>query len=474
MPTPASDIPLFFWAASQMLEALNARQVSPRELLQAHIQRIEAVNPNINALVTSTLESALEQAAGAERRLMRGEARPLEGLPVTVKDTFDVAGVRSTSGTKLREHYIPRTDAAAVAALRRAGAILLGKTNVPECAFDIRTESAIFGRTCNPWNAQRAAGGSSGGEAAAIAAGCSAAGIGSDMGGSIRIPAHFCGICGFKPTPGRVPAAGHFPDTAGIASLITSVGPMARSVTDLKILFRVLAGFDPGDPASVPLPVRELPESEARSLAIMWYPDYADVPVTAAVRAAVERSATALQRAGFKVVERRPAGIEKAFDLWSTWMAHFITPRVLAMFEGREERMGPLLSAVRRGGLPPPSLDAFAAAWIARDALRASVLKEMEEFPIILAPVGSVPAFPHSHRGRFDVDGRPVDYLRAFSFSIAFNLLGFPSVVIPCGRSEEGLPIGVQVVARAYHDEHALAVAGLLEREIGPAATLNF
>ncbi len=455
-------------SATEIVSQLKAKKTSPVEVLEAQIKRIEEVNPRINAFVTTNFEQARQAARDSEARIMKGEARALEGLPVSIKDTIDTAGLRTVSGTRLHEQRVPKADATVVARLTAAGAVILGKTNVPECAMDLRTDNPVFGRTNNPWNLERASGGSSGGEAAAIAAGCSPAGVGSDLGGSIRVPAHFCGIAGLKPTPGRVPGTGHFVGgVIGPISLGTSLGPMARCVADLHLMLKVLAGFDPSDPVSVPLPVRELPD--ARTLKVMWYTDDGFCPATTAVREAVARAAGALAARGLDVVERRPAGLERAWNLWSILLGQAGTPALLKLYEGREELMGPLLKAMKKIS-KPLSFEEYTGAWVARDLLRGSVVREMMERPIILAPVAAIPAFAHDHRGGFDVEGRAVEYLHVFSYAHAYNVLGLPAAVVPAGKSPEGLPIGVQVIGRPHQEESVLAVAALIEELLGSFA----
>lgn len=458
---------LIFESASKLAELIRSKQASPVEVVEAHIRRIEEVNPKLNAFVTTEFDRARQEARSAQQRIARGEPTGLlDGVPVSIKDTIETAGIRTVGGTRLRESVVPAVDAPVVARLKRAGAILLGKTNVPECALDYRSENPVFGRTSNPWDLGRVPGGSSGGEAAAIATGCSAAGIGSDMGGSIRVPAHFCGITGLKPTPGRIPSSGHFPPCDGPFTLAAVLGPMARRVEDLTLLLRVLAGFDPTDPISVPLPGGDPRKIQLRGLHVMWYAEDGIAPVTAATRQAVERAACALAERGLVVVERRPQGLERAHDLWYTWLGESGVPGVIAMYEGKEELMGPLIRGLK-ALVRPITLERFMNAWVERDALRASVLSEMMEYPVLLAPVAALPAFEHDHRGGFEVDGRQFEYLKAFSYAQAYNLLGFPAAVVPCGKSPEGLPIGVQVVGRPFEEETVLAVAALLEESLG-------
>src|SRR5205809_3958168 len=228
-------------SATELASLIRSREVSPVEVIDAHLRRIESINPSLNAIVTLA-EDAIDHARAADSALSKGErAGPLHGVPFTVKDTIDTQGLRTTSGTQIRAHHVPERDAPVVARLKAAGAIILGKTNTPEMAVPYETDNPVFGRTNNPYDLKLTPGGSSGGEAAAIAAHLSPAGVGSDLSGSIRVPAHFCGIAGLKPTTGRVPMDGHVPEAAGTLSLGACIGPMARRVADLSLLFQVIA-----------------------------------------------------------------------------------------------------------------------------------------------------------------------------------------------------------------------------------------
>ena len=458
---------LIFNSATKLAEMIRNKQVSPVEVVEAHIRRIEEVNPKLNAFVTTTFERARGEARSAELRITRGESvGPLHGVPVSIKDTFETAGVRTVAGSRLLEDHIPDRDAPVVARLKRAGAIILGKTNVPEFAMDFRSENLVFGRTSNPWDLGRVPGGSSGGEAAAIASGCSPAGVGSDLGGSIRVPSHFCGIVGLKPTPGRVPVTGHIPVCVGPFALGNSNGPLARRIEDLGLMLTVLAGFDAGDPQSAPVPVRDYRQIDPRKLRVMWYTNDGFAPVTQATRQTVERAAKALADRGLELAERRPAGIERAFELWYGFLGQAGVPGIVKMYEGREELMGPLMQALK-AIVQPQTNEQFLDAWTGRDVLRASVVTEMMDYPIILAPVAAIPAFEHDHKGGFTVEGHEVEYLAAFSYTMTFNVLGLPGAVVPCGRSPEGLPIGVQIVGRPFEEETVLAVAAVLEEALG-------
>src|SRR6202041_1000650 len=245
-----------------------------------------------------------------------GTLGPLHGVPISIKSSLEVARMRCESGTRLRAGFIATHDAPLVARLKNAGAIVLGVTNTPELLMAWETDNLLYGRTNNPWDLERTPGGSSGGEAAAIAAGLSAAGVGSDGGGSIRVPAHFSGICGLKPTPGRIPSTGHFPESGGPFALIGVVGPMARTLADVKALFQVMQGPDDGDTCAAPVPLRWPSDDDARKLRVGYFEDDGRTPVVPEIRAAVRVAAKALEDAGFRVEPFRPAGLEEARGLW--------------------------------------------------------------------------------------------------------------------------------------------------------------
>src|SRR6202142_2560376 len=275
-------------SAVAMAEQIRKKKLSPVELVDAHLARIEKLNPKLNAFVQVDADGARREARTAEDALLRGERLgPLHGVPVSIKSSIEVAGWRCEAGTKLREGFLASHDAPLVSRLRQAGAIILGNTNTPELLMAWETDNLLYGRTNNPWDLSRTPGGSSGGEAAAIAAGCSAGGVGSDGGGSVRIPAHFSGICGLKPTPGRVPATGHYPAAAGPFAQLGVVGPMARTVADVARLFSVMAGHDIGDPASAPVPLRLWSDEEILKLRVAYFEDDGVTPVTAETAAAV-------------------------------------------------------------------------------------------------------------------------------------------------------------------------------------------
>jgi amidase len=308
---------LTFLSAVSMAEQIRQKKLSPVELVEAHLSRIEALNPKLNAFVYIDAESARMQARAAEAAVLKGEEiGVLHGVPLSMKNSVEVVGMPWEAGTKLRAGIVGARDAPLVVRLRQAGAIIMGVTNAPELLMAWETDNLLCGRTNNPWDLARTPGGSSGGEAAAIAAGMSAGGVGSDGGGSIRQPAHFSGVCGLKPTPGRIPATGHFPESVGPFALLGVVGPMARNVDDLKILFEVMQGPDDGDPSAAPVPIRWPGKDELKHIRIGYFEDDGRTPVTAETRAAVRTAADALRRASFKVESFRPEGLEVARQLW--------------------------------------------------------------------------------------------------------------------------------------------------------------
>jgi amidase len=315
---------------------------------------------------------------------------------------------------------------------------------------------------------ERSPGGSSGGESAAIAGGLSAAGLGSDSGGSVRVPAHFTGICSLKPTPGRVPGIGHLPPCVGPFSILGAIGPMARTIGDVTLLFRTLGGQDPHDPVSPPVPLRVPTHDELRAYTIGFFEDDGLVPVTPETRAAIHAAAQALRDAGFRVEPFRPRTLEQLRKLW--WLffvqcgAMFYEPEI----RGRRERLSPVfrefLSFAEASG--PLTATDLLTAWAQSDLLRAKTLEEMSDHPVLLCPVASIPAFRHGERS-WIIEGRTVAYLDAVRHTQWFNLLAAPAVVVPVGRSPEGLPIGVQIVAQPFEDEVALGIAAVVDAAFG-------
>src|SRR5690348_2906489 len=280
MSSPSLDLSsLHQLSVAQMVQLIRKRKLSPVEVVQAHYARIKQHNPKLNAFIELRHEAALAEAQATEQALGRkANLGPLHGIPVSIKSSIAVAGLKFECGSPTRKAIVANEDAVLVRRLKQAGAIVLGNTNVPEMLMAYETQNPLYGRTNSAWDLSRTPGGSSGGEAAAISAGLCVAGIGSDGGGSIRVPAHFSGICGLKPTPGRIPITGHWPESGGPFALLGVVGPMARTVEDLEIIFRVIAGFDAGDPMAAPIEFHEVAEHELRTIRIGYFEEHRFAP----------------------------------------------------------------------------------------------------------------------------------------------------------------------------------------------------
>jgi len=438
---------------TRIAELIKSGAVSPVEVAEAHLDQIGKLNPHLNAIVTLAPD-LLEKAKEAESALQRGgHVGPLHGVPVTIKDTIETAGLLSTSGSKLRADYIPAKDAPAVARLKAAGAIILGKTNASEMAMDYTADNLVFGRTNHPLDASLTPGGSSGGEAAAIASHMSPGGLGSDLAGSIRVPAHFCGIAGLKPGAGRVPGEGQFPPSSGPYSLGAVIGPLARTVGDLRSLFRVIVNSE--GPRM----------STLKDLRVAWYVDDGVAPVTQETKAAVESVVASLSDAGFVTEERRAPHVERANELWLKVFSRASVVQLRKAYAGRESEGGSFVTwrLSSADDTPPASLDEYIGIWMERDQLRAEMIDWMETTPILVCPVGSTPAYKHDTL-KVTLDGVSIGAFRAFSYAQAFNLFDLPVVTIPAGKSKEGLPIGVQIVGRPFAEELVLDVAEIVEK----------
>ncbi|HKB97380.1 MAG TPA: amidase [Terriglobales bacterium] len=456
-------------SAREIAAQIRRKDVSPMEVARAHLDRIGRLNPKLNAFVDYKPEAVLAQARDAEKAILRGDhLGPLHGVPLSIKSSIDVAGHLCEAGSRLRAGHIAVEDAPLVARLRAAGAVILGVTNAPELLMAWETDNLLYGRTNNPWDLTRTAGGSSGGEAAAIAAGLSAGGVGSDGGGSIREPAHFCGICGLKPTPGRIPSTGHFPKAGGPFALIGVVGPMARTIEDVQTLFEAMAGWDDGDPCGAPVSVREIDDKVVRTINVGFFEDDGRTPVTKETRSAVNHAAALLSSGGFRVDPFRPEGLEEARRLWWEFFGTAGGMILELMLRGHETKLSPILREFREWttAVPAHSGESLLAAWLGRDAVREKILVQMRKCPVLICATAAIPAFRHGER-EWQVEGKTVKYLDAWSYCEWFNLLGFPAVVVPMGYSDEGLPIGVQIVGRPWEEEVVLAVAAKLEMERG-------
>jgi Asp-tRNA(Asn)/Glu-tRNA(Gln) amidotransferase A subunit family amidase len=458
---------LHYASIAEISENVRTKKVSPVEVVAAHLERIETWQPNLNAFVHLDAEEARAQAHRAAETLLRGGALgPLLGVPVTLKSCIDVAGWPCPAGSLLRKDYIAEADATLVARLRAAGAILLGNTNTPEFLMAYETDNSIRGKTSNPWDFSRSAGGSSGGEAAAIASGCSAGGVGSDGGGSVRVPAHFCGICALKPTPGRIPATGHFPAGVGAFSWIGVVGPMARTIADVRALFEVMAGPDPGDALSAPVPLTAVNDAQVKGLRVGLLESDALGKADSETAAALHKAGSDLAAQGLVVEPIRLDGLERAIELW--WF--FFGPAIAHLFQPSVAVHEVNLSRIFREYLhfaeAPVTVDALLSACAERDLLRANILRQMRDVPILLSPVSTTTAFRHGE-GAWRPGARQ-SYRDTMRFSQWLNLTGFPGASVPVSVSAEGLPIGVQVIGRPHEEELVLAVAERIESGRGP------
>ena len=446
----------------QMCQLIRERRFSVLELVNAHLDRIEELNPQLNAFIELRRAEALHEAEIADHVIRRGEqVGPLHGIPISIKSSIAVAGLKHECGSRTRAGVVASADAVLVQRLKRAGAIVLGNTNVPEMLMAYETSNPLYGSTNSAWDLGRTPGGSSGGEAAAISAGLCAGGIGSDGGGSIRVPAHFSGICGLKPTPGRIPATGHWPESLGPFALLGVVGPMARSVEDVDLIFRVVAGFDSSDAMASPLPLREIRHDELENLKIGYFEEHPSAPITQETRAAVQKAASALRDSGLRVEAMELDVLCEAREHWWTLFVRLAAELLLPEFKGREAEKSSILTYSDRS----PTKEELLAAWFRRDQLRLRLAEQMSRIPVVLCPVCSVPAFRHGER-EWTIGGRKVSYMDAMSYTQWFNLLGNPALVVPVGQSAEGLPIGVQLVGQPNAEEIVLRVGRILEKAL--------
>jgi Asp-tRNA(Asn)/Glu-tRNA(Gln) amidotransferase A subunit family amidase len=469
---------------SEWASALREGRLTATECLELHLERIAQENPRLNAIVTLN-PLAAEEAAAADRAAAEGRSLgPLHGVPFTVKDTLATKGLRTTAGSPLLGDYVPEQSATAVRRLQQAGAVLLGKTNCSEFAVETHTRNPLFGDTWNPWNTGLTSGGSTGGDSAAVASGMSAFGLGTDFGGSIRWPAHCTGLTSLRPTVGLVPETGllpYVPPAAGeslpapnsMSALhrLGTVAWLARSVGDLGVLLGILAGPDGVDPSTVPVPLGD-PVETLDGISCAWFEDEGTHPVRDDLVAAVQQAAETLKGLGVPTTHGRPPGLERAAAAFVALRTAEGMPEVVELAAGREQELG---SNLRRSllGTAPSTVAEYRKAAADRDAIRAEVLGFMDEHNILLLPVASVPA-SDPRIGTFSVNGKDIPWTELGSCCRAVSILGFPVAVVPCGLSSEGLPIGVQVVGRPFHDREVLAVAAALERQYGRFSPPSF
>ncbi len=461
----ALEEPMYYSTTSQFVRAIRARQVSSQEVVMACLDRIETVNPAINAVVQLDRAGALAAARAADAAAARDEwMGPLHGVPMTIKDSLDTRGMISTGGTLGRRNHVPAADATVVRHLRDAGAILMGKTNTPELTLSFDTNNLIYGQTRNPYDLSRSPGGSSGGAAAIIAAGGSPFDIGSDYGGSIRFPAHLNGICGIKPSAGRVPRTGHIYPFGGIQDQFQQLGPLARSVEDLALLMPLIMGPDGVDPGVLPLAWNEPSAVELSKLKVAWFADNGIATPTPEIQRAVQAAAQAMAGVGATVVEARPTGIEATLDVTLPvyfWDGGAAVLRLLESSGTTEHTLGALI------GGPALTAEQLDAALARLDDWRSKLLTFMSGFDVLICPVNAAGAF---------AAGSPFDETKVAngSYAMAFNASGWPALVLPTGLSQEGMPLGVQVVAGPGREDlvlsAGLAIEGVLNGYRRPQA----
>jgi amidase len=457
---------IIYASATSLARRIRTKQLSSEEVVKAHIDRIKAVNPTIRAVVQLAEEQALERAREADQALARNENwGSLHGIPVTIKDEWETEGIISTSGARIWENHIPEKDATAVARLKAAGAIVLGKTNMPEFGAAFESDNLVYGRTCNPYDLERTPGGSSGGEAAIIACGGSPLGLGGDGGGSIRMPAHFCGIAGLKPTWGRIPQSGSLLFGHDTGSLWATGGPMARYVEDLDLGLKVMSGPDPLDPYSVPGVLRNYRNVDVSQLKIAFYVSDAFRPATSEVQNVVRIAASTLSNLNADIQECERPGMSGE-DFWRM---------TICLLHGdpkpAEEPSGPEWQefvdfAERMRKKFHPSRQAN-RAWAHEQWFRFQ--QEMrrfllEEFDAIICPAWPRTAYRHGESWEHE-NGR--ENIEEMVYTACYNAARVPAAVVRGGTSSTGLPIGVQIVAGPWREEIVLAVAEVLEHELG-------
>ncbi len=450
---------MIFSSAVSMARAIRSKEISSQDLVALHLKRIEEVNPKLNAVVCLAAERALEEARAADARPGQGV---LHGVPVTLKDSFDTEGIVSTGGTAGRKHHVPAADAVAVARLRAQGAIILGKTNTPEMtiASECCTTNDLFGRTNNPYDVARTTSGSSGGAAAIVAAGGAPLDLGTDTGGSIRDPAHHCGIAGIKPTSGRVPKTGHIISHGlGPLDYLTQVGPMARYVEDLALVLPLICGSDGVDPGVVDMPLGDPAKVELSELRVATYTDNGVCAPGPDVTTAVEAAAQVIGAAHAQVRHAIPEAIGDAGTLGHQMRSadgHAWLRRLLARAGSDVESSSVawMLEASK-----PVTAEAFSCILERVEAFRSRMLQFMADYDAIVCPVVPWPALPHDATVRDDFDN--------WSNLGAYNLTGWPCAVVRAGTSKEGLPVGVQIVGKPWREDVVLALAAHVERELG-------
>lgn len=451
---------LFRVTAQQLATLIRQKDASSLEVVNACLARIAQVNPKLNAVVALVAEDARTHAKAADQKLARGEALgPLHGVPMTIKDSLDTAGVVTAAGTRGRKNFIPKEDATVVKRLKAAGAILLGKTNTPELTWAFETNNPVYGVTNNPWEVKLSPGGSSGGATAIVAAEGVPFDIGSDTGGSIRVPSHFCGVAGIKPTSGRVPRTGHVISAEGHLQSFTQLGPIARSVDDLSLILPILSGPDGHDASIVPMPLGDPSRVAIKGLRIAMHTDNGAGAPHAEVARVVTAAAKALESGGAYVESKRPAALDDVLhmddDLYRADGAASLR-RLLAQ-SGTTEPGPDVIAALDRKPMTSGDMSAALERW---DAWRGRMLEFLADFDAIVCPPCAFAELPHGA-------STPAEANASFSYTFAYNMTGWPAAVVRAGTSSKGRPIGVQIVGRPWREDVVLALARQIEQSLG-------
>ncbi|HEV3352224.1 MAG TPA: amidase [Acidimicrobiales bacterium] len=448
--------------AAALAARIRAGERSARDAVDECLAAIDAVNGELNAVVQLVPGRARTEAAAADARQAAGkELGPLHGVPVTIKDCFATEGIVTTVGTTGLRSFVPDADDVTVARLRAAGAIVVGKTNCPELLMGFESDNLVYGRTVNPYDASRTCGGSSGGEAAIVGAGASPLGLGSDSGGSLRVPAHFCGVPTLKPTHGRVPITSAVFPSAGPFSRLRAIGTLAPTVDDLALALGVLAGPDGRDPAAAPVPLPDPTTVALESLRVAAYTDDGVSAPTPETVAAVETAALVLEKAGASVETARLPVAGEAVELYTGILGGDGGAGLRRVLEavGTTEPSPPIANMLAFLSADVPPASQYADTLARWDRFRLAAMEFLDRFDVVLSPVAGVPALPH---------GTTFEHLSAFGYVFTHNLTGWPAAVVRAGTSPEGLPIGVQIAAAPWREDRALAVAKHVEAALGP------
>lgn len=471
-----------FAPAMEMLRALRSREISAVELLDLHLDRVARYNPALNAIVSPCFDDARRAAEASDTARGRGEDAPLLGLPLTIKDCIDVAGLPGTAGVAEFAERRPDADSLVAARVRRAGAVLFGKTNVPPMAGDWQADNPVFGRTNNPWDMERTPGGSTGGGGAALAAGLTPLEFGSDIGGSIRVPAAFCGVYGHRPSETAVPRSGHFPGTPlpNAATVMGVQGPLARSAEDLEFALDVIAGPEAGEDVGWRLHLPPARHERLSDFRVAVLPPIPWLPVDEEIVAALDRVASQLGQAGARVAQAQPEGFGDLREHQSVYLSLLM---VMTNIGAPADARRSMAAAARRNdeeGFGEAQARGFEAGasdyiiWLAqREAYRAAYRAFFVEWDVLIAPVFPTPAFrhialdvPHGRR-RHEVNGRAIPYTHGLAFPALATLSGQPATAFPVGLTRDGLPIGLQSIGPYLEDRTPTRFAALLSREIG-------